>query len=254
VAGGNLTEQVDPGPLLENFRLTRSTLPWHTPCGPWRAPGSNVFAFALQGFLHELSVAGGRDHVELLIELMGEPRLLQEGNPYSLHTGRAVSVIRLAAERAGWGRPSEPGRGLGLAFYFSHAGHFAEIAEVSVDSDKRLKVHRVTVAADVGPIINRSAAENQIEGSVIDGLSCMLGQQVTHERGRVQQTNLHQYPMLRLQHAPEVAIHFVESDFPPTGLGEPALPPLAPAVCNAIFAAIGQRVRTLPISEEGFSI
>jgi isoquinoline 1-oxidoreductase subunit beta len=254
VAGGNLTDQVDPGPLLQNFRMTRTMLPWHTPCGPWRAPGSNVFAFVLQSFLHEISVAAERDHLAFLLELMGEPRLLQESNPYSLHTGRAASVIKLAAEKAGWGRSMPKGRGLGLAFYFSHAGHFAEVAEVSVDDAKRLTIHRVTVAADVGPIVNRSAAENQIEGSVIDGVSSMLAQEITHEHGRAQQTNLHQYPLLRIQHAPDVAIHLIESDFPPTGLGEPALPPLAPAVCNAIFTAIGHRVRTLPIVKEGFSI
>lgn len=253
VVGGAIRGDIDPGPFVPNYRITQTLLPWQTPCGPWRAPGSNVIAFAHQCFLHELSVAAGRDHLDFLLELLGEPRWLEEGNPQALHTGRAAGVIRRAAEAAGWGRTLPEGHGLGLAFYFSHAGHVAEVAEVSVGPERRLTVHRVTVAADVGPIVNLSGAENQVEGSVIDGLSTMLGQRVTFEQGRAQETNFHQYPLLRMPRAPRVDVHFIESDFPPTGLGEPALPPLAPAVGNAIFAASGIRVRRMPIIEEGFS-
>ncbi len=253
VRGGGISGDVDPGPFVPHYRLTQTLLPWRTPCGYWRAPGSNVIAFAHQSFLHELSSAAGRDHVEFLLELMGEPRWLEEGNLWALHTGRAAGVIRRAAEAAGWGRTLPEGRGLGLAFYFSHAGHVAEVAEVSVGSDKRLNVHKVTVAADVGPIVNLSGAENQVQGSVIDGLSAMLGQRITFENGRARELNFHQYPLLRIGRAPEVDVHFVQSDFPPTGLGEPALPPLAPAVGNAIFAVTGERVRRLPLSAEGWS-
>jgi isoquinoline 1-oxidoreductase beta subunit len=141
-----------------------------------------------------------------------------------------------------------------LAFYFSHAGYVAEIADVSVDANKKLTVHTVTVAVDVGPIVNLSGAENQCEGSVIDGLSTMLGLSVTHENGRVQQTNFHVYPIMQIAHAPKVDVHFVNSDYEPTGLGEPALPPLAPAVCNAIYTATGHRIRSLPIIDEGFTV
>jgi isoquinoline 1-oxidoreductase beta subunit len=253
VMGGAIRGDIDPGPSVPSYRITQSLLPWRTPCGPWRAPGSNVIAFAHQCFLHELAVAAGRDHVEFLLELLGEPRWLVDGDPQALHTGRAAGVIRRAAAEAGWGRRLPPGRGLGLAFYFSHAGHVAEVAEVSVDGDQRLHVHRVTVAADVGPIVNLSGAENQVQGSVLDGLSTMLGQRITFEAGRAEQTNFHQYPLLRMPRAPQVDVHFVASDYPPTGLGEPALPPLAPAVANAIHAATGKRVRRLPISEEGWT-
>lgn len=254
VTGGNMSATEFPLPLVANFRLTQTLLPLLTPCGPWRAPRSNAVAFAGQCFFHELAVAAGRDHLEFLLEVMGKPRWLDPGSSRALNTGRAADVIRLAAEKAGWGKSLPEGRGLGLAFYFSHAGHFAEIAEVSVGENKKLTVHKVTVAADVGPIVNLSGAENQCQGAVIDGFSTMLGLELSIENGRVQESNFDQYPLLQLAHAPEVEVHFIQSDFPPTGLGEPALPPAAPAICNAIFAASGHRVRELPLSREGFSV
>ena len=161
-------------------------------------------------------------------------------------------MLRRAAKAAGWGRELPRGRGLGLAFYFSHAGHVAQVADVSVSPSRQLVVHRVTVAADVGPIVNMSGAENQVQGSVIDGLSTLLAQRMTFEQGRALETNFHQYPLLRMPQAPAVDVHFIQSDFPPSGLGEPALPPLAPAVANAIYAASGIRVRKMPLIEEGF--
>ncbi len=241
-----------PAQLIGDFRLTQSMLPLKTRCGLWRAPGSNTYAWALQCFLHELAVAAGRDHLEFLLELMGEPTWLPPKNLYGLNTGRAADVIKLAAEKAGWGKKLAAGRGLGLAFHFSHAGHFAEVAEISVSESKKVTVHKVTVAADIGPVINLSGAENQCEGSVIDGLSTMLGLEITMENGRIQQSNFDTYPLLRIRNAPTVNVHFIQSDNPPTGAGEPALPPLAPAVCNAVYAASGHRVRTLPLTKEGF--
>jgi isoquinoline 1-oxidoreductase beta subunit len=254
VAGGSMSDKVFPGPLLDNYRLTQTSLQWDSPCGPWRAPGSNVFGFVVQSFLHEMAVAAKRDYVEFLLDVFGEPRWLEQGNTGAMHTARAAGVVKLAAEKAGWGKPLPAGRGLGLAFYFSHLGHIAEVADVSVDANKVIEVHRVVVVADVGPIVNRSMAENQCEGSVVDGLSTMMGLKVTFENGRVQEQNFDHYPILRIPHAPPVDVYFIESDYAPTGLGEPALPPLAPAVANAIFAASGQRPRTLPISEDGYSL
>jgi len=243
-----------PAQLVSNFRVGQSLLPLQTKCGFWRAPGSNITAWVTQCFLHELAVAAGKDHLEFLLELMGDPTWLPPQTPHSLNTGRAADVIKLAAEKAGWGRKLPAGRGLGLAFHFSHAGHFAEVAEVSVSATKKLTVHSVTVAADIGPVINLSGAENQCQGSVIDGLSAMLDLEITMENGRIQQTNFDTYPLLRMPAAPPVDVHFIQSDNPPTGAGEPALPPLAPAVCNAIYAASGHRVRTLPLAKEGFSV
>ena len=254
VSGGDISASEFPGPLLQNYRLTQSMLPLATPCGPWRAPRSNGIAFAVQSFISELAHAAGRDHLQFLLEIVGERRWLEPGNDRALHTGRAADVIKLAAEKAGWGRTLPPGHGLGLGFHFSHAGHFAEVAEVSVSAGKQLTVHRVTVAGDVGSIINLSGAENQCEGSVLDGLSTALGLGITFENGRVQESNFDQYPLLRIGDAPSVDVHFVASDYRPTGLGEPALPPLAPAVCNAIFAATGERVRSLPLRTTGYRV
>jgi isoquinoline 1-oxidoreductase beta subunit len=253
-SGGDISPEEFPVLLLPNTRLTQTKMPLAIPTGPWRAPRSCSIAFAIQSFLHECSVAAQRDHLEFLLEVMGEPRWLQPNNEFALNTGRAAAVIKLAAEKAGWGKQLPKGRGLGLAFHFSHAGHFAEVAEVSVDANRKLTLHRVTVAGDVGPIINLSGAENQVEGSVVDGFSTALGLQLSYENGRIQETNFDRYPLLRIANAPAVDVHFIQSENSPTGVGEPALPPVAPAICNAIFAATGQRVRSLPLSGEGFKV
>jgi isoquinoline 1-oxidoreductase beta subunit len=253
-SGGDLPANEFPAQLVENVRVTQTKIPFGTPTGPWRAPRSNSVAFAIQSFLHELSVAAGRDHLEFLLEIMGEPRWLDPKGEFALNTERAAAVIKLAAEKGNWGKPLPKGRGRGLAFHFSHAGHFAEVAEVSVDQDKNVTVHKVTVAGDVGPIVNMSGAETQCQGAVIDGFSAMVAQEISIENGRSETHNFDQYPLLRLNRAPEVEVHFIQSDFPPTGLGEPALPPCAPAICNAIFAATGERVRTLPLTKAGFKV
>ena len=254
VIGSGFSAREFPIASVPNVDVTSTLFDLATPCGPWRAPRSNTNAFVMQSFLDELAYAAGRDYLEFLLELMGEPRWLDDGNLRSLNTGRAAGVIRLAAEKAGWGRTMPEGTGLGLAFYFSHAGHIAEVAEVEVSSDRRLEVKRVTVAVDVGPIINMSGATSQVEGAVIDGLSTMMGQKITMENGRIEQSNLHDYPVLRLPSAPKVDSYFIQSDFRPTGLGEPCLPPLAPAVGNAIFAATGERVRTMPLTDLGYRV
>ena len=239
---------------LKNARVRQTMMEIKTPCGAWRAPGSNTNAFVEQSFIHELSVLAGRDHLEFLLELMGPRRWISEGDLNSLNTGRAVDVIKLAAAKAGWGKPMPPGSGQGLAFYFCHAAHVAEVAEVSVDANRNFRVEKVTVAVDVGPIINMSGAISQVQGAVVDGLSTMALQQITMKNGRIQQDNFHQYPVMRIASTPEIDVHFIQSDNPSTGLGEPALPPLAPAVTNAIFAATGERIRSMPLSEQGFKL
>ncbi len=257
--GVRLSGKEFPGLCLDNYRANLSLVDSLTPGGPWRAPGSNVTAWALQSFIAEMAHTAGRDHLEVMLELMGEPRWFEPGNTRSLNTGRAADVIKLAAEKAGWGKTLPKGHGLGLAFYFSHAGHVAEVVEVSVEqtsnSKKKLHVHNITAAVDIGPIVNMSGAQGQVEGAIIDGLSTMMGLEITMKNGRIQQNNFHQYDLMRIRDVPtSINVHFIESDNDPTGIGEPALPPLAPAIGNAIFAATGERVRSMPLSNEGFIV
>jgi len=251
--GGGISPSEFPADYVDDYRASQSLLPLSTPVVWWRAPGASTMAWVQQSFLHEVAVAAGRDHVEFLLELFGR-RTGQAAPPAAgLDPDRAIGVIKLAADKAGWGKPLPKGHHLGLAFYFSHLAHIAEVAEVSVDASKKVTVHRVTVAADVGPVINLSAAENQCEGSVVDAIGTM-GLEVTIEDGAAQQTNFDRYPLPRMAISPQVDVHFVQSEHSPTGLGEPVFPPVVPAICNAIHAATGHRVRTLPITKEGFTL
>ena len=208
-------------------------------------------------FLDELAHASGKDPVEFNLALLGDKDLVAgtgpRGRPYN--AARMRNVVRQVAEKSGWGRTLPRGRGMGLGYYFSHQGYIAEVAEVTVTPAGDLKVDRVVAAVDVGSqIVNMSGAENQVQGSITDGLSAAWRQELDIKQGRVVQSNFHEYPMLRMADAPRsIEIHFIKTDNPPTGLGEPALPPLAPAVCNAIFAATGRRVRQLPISRTDLS-
>jgi len=247
-------EGVQPQHLVDNYRIDQTLLPLTIPTGAWRAPASNALSFTTNGFLHEVSVAAGRDHLEFMLELMGETRELPGGRRGGMNTGRAKDVIAEVGRRANWGRKMPENHGQGLAYYYSHGGYFAEVAEVEVMADKKIKVHKLTIVGDVGPIVNLGMAEHQAIGGAVDGFSTMLGLQVTFNNGAVNESNFHEYPMLRMPQAPEVAVHFIQSDNPPTGLGEPALPPAAPAICNAIFSAGGERLRELPISKSGYSV
>ena len=251
-----------PAEYTPNYRLSQTLAEFHIPCGPWRAPGSNTAAWVVQSFMHELSTAAGRDHAEFLIETFSNkqpaPAPAAGGPPGGgfggggLNPERAVATIKAAVERSNYGKPPK-GRSHGLAFHFSHQGHFAEVAEVSVDKNKKVKVHKVWVVGDIGPIVNLSGAENQVQGCIVDAVST-LSQECNIENGRVKEQNFDTYKLARMGSAPVVDVHFLDTNYPPTGVGEPAFPPAVPAICNAIYAATKHRIRTLPITREGFTV
>lgn len=241
-----------PANFIPNFALHVSVMPLRIKTGALRAPGSNVHAFVFQSFLDELATAAGKDPIQFRMDLLSTLSTAPTGG---MEPGRMKAVLALAADKAGWGRKNMPkGTALGVGFHFSHRGYFAHIAEVSVDANSGIKVKKVWVAGDIGSqIINPRAAESMVQGSVVDGLSEMMSQEITLEKGRVMQKNYNQHELVRMKNSPPVIeVHWNKSNNPPTGLGEPALPPILPAVCNAIFAASGRRVRTLPLSKSGF--
>ena len=255
VTSADLNANVFPQDVLANVKLTQTLFQNGMPTGPMRAPSSNAFAFSFQSFMHELAIASGKDHVQFLLDVLGEPRLVNPESPQSMHTGRARNVISAVAERAGWGKDMPANRALGLSFYFCHSGYVAQIADVEVRANKQVKVHKVYAVADFGFIHNLSGAENQLEGGIIDGLSQLFNSKITFTNGVVQQQNFHQYPILRMPQAPELDTFFLEpAEFPPTGGGEPSMPPLLAAVSNAIFNATGERVRKMPLSELGYTL
>jgi len=197
-----------------------------------RSVGHSHTAFVMESFVDELAHAAGQDPLEYRRRLLGE-------HP------RHLGVLNLAAEKAGWGRPLATGRARGLAVHESFGSWMAQVAEVSVASS-RVRVHRVVCAVDCGVCVNPAGVRQQVEGAVAFGLSAALHGELTFKDGRVQQSNFHDYPVLRLNEMPEVEVHIVSSSEKAGGIGEPGVPPVAPAVANAIFAATGQRLRRLP--------
>jgi isoquinoline 1-oxidoreductase beta subunit len=250
--------KIFPAGYVPNLKYTVSQMETRVPMGALRAPQSNALAYVFQSFLDEVAAEQGSDLPTLMLSLLrGQPDEPEQrgfmGPTPGFSPSRAVGVIEKAMEMADWSAGAADGRAKGLGFYFSHNGYFAEVVEASLSRGQPV-VHNVWAAGDVGKhIINPHGALNQVEGSIIDGIGQALGLAVKIEGGAVQQSNFHDYPLPRMPVTPTIAVEWVKSDNPPTGLGEPALPPVVPALTNALHALTGKRVRSLPIDKKLFA-
>ena len=209
------------------------------PSGFWRSVGNSQNGFILESFVDELAHAAGKDPYEYRKALLAKP-----------HAARLRAVLDLAAEKAGWGKPLPAGVSRGIAAHFAYGGYCAQVAEVSVAKDGNVKVQRVVAAIDSGWVVNPDMVRYQVEGAIFYGLSAALYGEITVKNGRVEQSNFHDYRVARMPEMPKVEVHILEGKGEQGGAGEPGVPPIAPAVCNAIYAATGRRIRRLPINPE----
>jgi len=215
-----------------DLRYTRQEV--GVPVGYLRSVSHAPNCFAIESSLDELAAAAAKDPLEFRLQLLAaKPR----------HT----RVLQLVAERSGWGHPPQ-GHFLGIAFMEGYSSSIAQVAEVSIEKGGRPKVHRITCVIDCGRTVNPRIVESQLESGIIYGLSAALWGDITLRGGQVQQRNFNDYRVLRLNETPQIDVHIIPSDAPPGGIGETGVPPVAPAVCNAIHAATGKRLRSLPIS------
>jgi isoquinoline 1-oxidoreductase beta subunit len=262
--GSSLSGGEFPARFVPNYAMYTSPIQSGVPTGAMRAPGSNGIAFVMQSFIDELAHAAGKDPLQFRLDLLSGPLIEPAPNPAAGGRGggapgwdpaRMRAVIELVRDKSGWGKTNLPkGTAMGVAFHFSHAGYFAEVAQVAVDANKKVRVDKVWVAADIGrQIVNPLNSEAQVQSAVIDGMSQLMGWEVTIKGGAAVEGNFDDYQPVRMRNAPkEITVHFLQTDNNPTGLGEPALPPILPAVANAIFTVTGDRVRTLPLFKSGY--
>ena len=255
----SMTPDEFPLPFVDNRRLGQSTIETRVPTGALRAPRSNALSFVYQSFLDEIAQAQGRDLPALLLDLLGDREQFPEQSVFGMtqpgfNPARAKAVIEKAVAMSSFRGASPDGRAKGFGFYYSHFGYFAEVVEASLGNRNAIEVHNVWVAGDVGShIINPFGALNQVEGSVIDGLGQAIALAVEIENGGAKPGNFHEYQLPRMPATPRIEVEFVKSDAAPTGMGEPALPPVIPALTNALFKLTGKRVRKLPIDTSQFA-
>jgi isoquinoline 1-oxidoreductase beta subunit len=239
-----------PAGFAKNFRMEYTGVKTNIPTGAWRAPGHNATAFVDQSFIDEVAYLATKDPVEFRLELLGnedkEMPYRDHGGPtYSV--GRLRNVIKLAAEKSNWSKKENNGSFHGFACHFMFGAYVAEVVTISVSSGKEIKIENVLTVVDCGIVVNRSGALNQIQGGLIDGLSAAINGGIHIQNGTVVENNFDSYKLMRMKQAPPVEVVLVDSNENPEGLGEMSLPPVAAALCNAIFSATGKRIRKLPI-------
>jgi isoquinoline 1-oxidoreductase subunit beta len=245
---------------IPNHRAENGPADYHLRIGWFRSVANIYHAFAIHSFADELAHAANKDSVQYLLDLIGPPRIVSldykedeadEKQRYPLDTARLRRVVEIAAEKSGWGKhPMGKGRGMGIAAHRSFLTYVATVVEVEVDSKGQVHIPNVWTAVDAGTVVSPDNVRNQFEGAAVFGTSLALFSEITATNGVIDQGNFNDYQLARLNRAPRhVEVHIVESDAPPAGVGEPGVPPFAPALCNAVFAATGKRVRELPLSK-----
>ena len=257
-----------PARFVPNLRIDASVMPLGVPTGALRAPRSNALSFAFQGFVDECAAAAGKDPIQFRIDMLkaeippSQP-LTPQQQAGQMDAKRVIGILEMVRDVSGWSKRSSlpKGTGMGVAFYFSHRGYFAEVVQATVSKAGVVKVDKVWAVGDVGSeIINPNHAEQQVQGAVLDAMGQAYGQEITFTAGKADQSNFSpattasgsaaNFPLLRIRQAPPaVEVHWKKTEFSPTGIGEPAMPPLIPALMGAIHQATGKRVRRLPLSK-----